>query len=174
MIIRETTAADLDDMLHVERVAFGQDDEAELVREMLDDESAQPLLSLLAFRDQRAVGHILFSAVRLTGAPNRASILAPLAVVPDCQRQGIGARLIETGLQLLTESGVELVFVLGSPDYYPRHGFQPAGRVGFDAPHPVPDEHADAWMVQALRPGVIGTAKGTVICADTLSRPEYW
>ena len=94
--------------------------------------------------------------------------------MPDIQKQGIGGRLIERGLQLLSRSGVDLVFVLGHPEYYPRYGFKPAGHLGFEAPYPIPDEHADAWMVQALRPGVIGSVSGKVICADALNKLEYW
>ncbi len=88
--------------------------------------------------------------------------------------QGVGGQLIKEGLKLLSESGVELVFVLGHPEYYPRHGFKPAGALGFEAPYPIPDEHANAWMVQELRPGVIGSVSGKIICADVLNHPEHW
>ena len=174
--IRTATDADLSEVLSIERLAFGHDTEAELVRVLLDDPSAKPFVSLLAFTNDRAVGHILFTAARLTKTDHRASIaiLAPLAIVPDAQKQGIGGMLIERGLQLLSKSGVDLVFVLGHPAYYPRYGFKPAGQLGFEAPHPIPDEHADAWMVHALRPGVIGTVRGKVMCADGLNQPEYW
>jgi putative acetyltransferase len=174
--IEETCDSDTDDALRVERLAFGSDEEADLVRALLDDPSAQPCLSLLAREGARAVGHVLFTSARLREAPHGApmAILAPLAVVPDAQGRGIGGRLIERGLSLLSEAGVELVFVLGHPDYYPRHGFEPAGRHGFDAPFPIPDEVADAWMVRALRPGVLGTLRGTVMCAAAMHEPEYW
>ena len=176
MQIREAVETDLDDVLLVERLAFGHDKEAGLVRDLLNDASAQPILSLLAFEGDRAVGHILFTAVRLTetGDENRSAILAPLAIVPDAQKKGIGGKLIERGRQLLREAGVDLVFVLGHPAYYSRHGFKAAGNLGFEAPYPIPDEHAEAWMVQALRPHVIGSVSGKVICADTLSKPELW
>lgn len=176
MYIRESKDSDLNDVLSVERLAFGHDKEAELVRVLLGDLSATPFLSLLAFKDDKAVGHILFTAARLTKTQNTASIaiLAPLAIVPDAQKQGIGGMLIERGLQLLSKSGVDLVFVLGHPEYYPRYGFKPAGHLGFEAPYSILDEHADAWMVQALRPGVIGSVSGKVICADALNKPEYW
>lgn len=176
MDIREATASDLDDVLQVEREAFGHDKEAELVRELLDDPSARPVLSLLAFEDDRAVGHVLFTGARLVHTQDTASIviLAPLAIVPDFQKQGIGGQLIERGLQLLSKSGVDLAFVLGHPKYYSRHGFRPAGSLGFEATYPIPDEHAEAWMVQALRPDVIGSVSGKVICADSLNKPEHW
>jgi putative acetyltransferase len=176
MHILEATDLDLNDVLLVERLAFGHDKEAELVRVLLSDPSAKPFLSLLAFKDDKAAGHILFTAARLTKTQKTASIsiLAPLAIVPDVQKQGIGGRLIERGLQLLSKSGVDLVFVLGHPEYYLRYGFKPAGHLGFEAPYSIPDEHADAWMVQALQPGVIGSISGKVVCADALNKPEHW
>jgi putative acetyltransferase len=142
----------------------------------LNDPTAKPLLSLLAYEDDRPVGHILFTAASLekTEKPLNAAILAPLAVVPDAQRQGIGGKLIIRGLQLLSESAVDLVFVLGHPEYYPRYGFKPASGFGLDAPYPIPIKDLDAWMVQALRPGVLDSAGGRVVCADAMNKPEYW
>lgn len=176
MQIREAVETDLNDVLSIERLAFGHEKEAELVRELLHDPSAKPLLSLLALKKGRAVGHILFTSAHLSDSKDAASIviLAPLAIVPDSQRQGIGGKLIEHGLALLSKSGVDLVFVLGHPEYYPRYGFTPAGQIGFEAAYPIPDEHAGAWMVQALRSGVMGTVSGKVICADALNKPEHW
>jgi putative acetyltransferase len=174
--IRETMDSDMDNILFVEREAFGHDKEAELVRGLIDDPSAKPILSMVAFKDDQAVGHILFTSASIGKTENTISamILAPLAIVPDAQKQGIGGKLIERGLKLLSKSGVDLVFVLGHPEYYPRHGFKPAGHLGFEAPYPIPDEQADAWMVQALRTDVIGSVCGKVICADALNKPEHW
>ena len=175
-IIRESTSDDINAVLDIERRAFGKDKEAELVSELLHDPSAVPRLSLLASIDGRCVGHILFTAVTVTGSENTitASILAPLAILPDMQSRGIGGELIKEGLRLLKTSRVDLVFVLGHPDYYPRFGFQAAGRLGLDAPYPIPEEHANAWMVQELTVGVIGTIEGQIQCADSLKRPEHW
>jgi putative acetyltransferase len=174
MRIAEASAADLADVLFVEREAFGEDDEANLVVDLINDPSARPLLSLLAWDGERPVGHILFTTARLEGAPRDVSvaILAPLAVVPEAQRQGIGGSLIEHGIKRLGESGVELVFVLGHPGYYPRYGFEPASSLGLAAPYPISPE--DAWMVRALRPGVIGCVRGTIACAEAMSGPECW
>jgi putative acetyltransferase len=66
-----------------------------------------------------------------------------------------------------------LTFVLGHPEYYPRHGFKKASILGFDVPYPIPQEHADAWMVQELRSGVIGNVSGKVQCSDVLNQPEH-
>ena len=174
--IREAVDADLNDVLQIERLAFGYEKEADLVRDLLHDFSAKPVLSLLAFQKNRALGHILLTTAQLSGSQGSASIviLAPLAIVPDAQKQGIGGKLIEKGLEHLSKSGVDLVFVLGHPEYYPRYGFKPAGNLGFEAPYSIPDVHANAWMVQALRSGVIGSVSGKVICADALNKPEHW
>ena len=176
MRVREATEADLNDVLSVEKEAFGYDKEAQLVEELLTDTSAKPLYSLLAFSDDRAVGHILFTAACLEGPNSDASIslLAPLAVIPESQKQGVGCLLIKRGLEHLAAAGVDLVFVLGHPGYYPRYGFAPAGVRGFTAPYPIPEKNADAWMVQELRPGVIGSVSGTVRCAKMLDKPEHW
>ncbi|MES9857655.1 MAG: hypothetical protein ABW166_13785 [Sedimenticola sp.] len=74
----------------------------------------------------------------------------------------------------LKDSGVELVFVLGHPDYYLRSGFNPAGVLGYEAPYHIPEEHAGAWMVQELCSGIIGKVKGKVQCSDVLSQPQHW
>ncbi len=174
--IRNSSESDLRDVLSVESQAFGGDEESELVNELLCDSSAMPLLSLIALNDERAIGHILFTRARLIDTDDSISavILAPLAVIPKKQGKGVGGQLIREGLRLLSDSGVELVFVLGHPEYYPRHEFRPASALGFDAPYPIPKEYADAWMVQALRPGVLDRVRGKVACADALDRPELW
>ena len=176
MRIRESLESDLRDVLHVESQAFGNDKESELVNNLLSDSSAMPLLSLMAFNDERAIGHILFTQARLadTDDPVSAVILAPLAVIPEEQGKGVGGQLIKEGLRLLSESGVELVFVLGDPGYYTRHEFRPASALGFDAPYATPAEYANAWMVQELRPGVVESVSGKVVCADVLNQPELW
>ncbi|ESA33803.1 gcn5-related n-acetyltransferase [Leptolyngbya sp. Heron Island J] len=174
MNIREALASELADVLMVEQLAFGQDDEAKLVEALLEDPSAKPIVSLLAFKKNQAVGHILFTKVYIAESENAASLLAPLAIVPEAQKQGIGGRLIDHGLQKLSQAGVELVFVLGYPKYYSRFGFKPAGALGFEAPYPIPEQNADAWMVQALQPNIIGSVRGKVVCAEVLNQPEYW
>jgi len=176
MHIRETTDVDLDDILFVEREAFSSNKETELTRNMLADASAKPLVSLLAFVENQPAGYILFTRGHLANVKDKISIsfLAPSAVVPWFQRQGIGGSLIKKGLELLSQSGVDLVFTVGHPEYYLRYGFQPAAKLGFKPTYPIPEEVADAWMVKALNPDIIGLVSGKVICCDTLNEPKYW
>ncbi len=178
-MIRQSTEKDRAAILHIHAEAFGKEqgpEIAELVNAMFDDKTACPMLSLVAEDNEKMVGHVLFSKARLSQAGKEVSaqILAPLAVLPKSQNKGIGADLIAHGIQKLKDSGVDLLFVLGHPGYYPRCGFTPAGVLGFDAPHPIPEEHADAWMVQELKEGIIGSVNGKVQCSDVLNEPQHW
>jgi putative acetyltransferase len=176
MYIRETKDADLNDILLVERQAFATTKEADLTKEMLADPSAKPLQSLLAYVENQPAGHILFTNAHLSGTDRKVTVsfLAPLAVILRFQKQGIGGALIKKGLEILSQTGVDLVFVVGHPKYYPRHGFTPASPLGFQPTYPIPKEVADAWMVQALRPGVIGSVSGKMSCCDSLNKLELW
>lgn len=177
--IRGEIGSDSESIAAVIHAAFGDvqgREIAELVADLLRDPTAEPCLSLVAAFGDRVIGHVLFTNTSISGTSRevRSAILAPLAVHPEYQNQGIGGRLIAEGLKQLSDAGVELVFVLGDPDYYSKHGFSPAGVKGFDAPYPIPTEHADAWMVQELRPGAVNEISGRVICADALNDPKHW
>jgi putative acetyltransferase len=82
-----------------------------------------------------------------------------MAVLPDDQRQGIGAALIREGLQQCRAGGCEVVVVLGHREYYPRFGFIPASRKGLRCEFPVPDE---AFMVVELAENALRGRKGLV------------
>ena len=140
--IRETSVNDFADIMEVEKTAFGYDKEAELVADLLKDPSAEPRLSLLARYNGKAVGHILFTKVEIEGAAIQPliHILAPLAVIPDFQKQGIGGLLIRKGIQMLKEKGTKLVFVLGHKEYYPPTWFHTKRpRYGLSHTIPIPD-----------------------------------
>jgi predicted N-acetyltransferase YhbS len=97
-----------------------------------------------------------------------------LAVHPEYQNSGIGGQLINEGIKRLREAGVDLVFVLGHPGYYPKYGFSAAGVRGLAAPYPIAPENSGAWMVQEIHPGVFGRVSGRVVCADALNDPRHW
>ena len=174
--IRNTEPAQLEAVLKIHREAFGQAVEADLVQALLVDPTARPHLSLLASIDGRPAGHVLFTNVSLdaTGDQPAASILCPLAVLPDHQRRGAGAMLIRTGLQRLAETGSDLVFVFGDPAYYGRFGFTQADFNRFPTPHPIPDAYRPGWMVQTLSDASRNDFRGQIVCAEALNKPEFW
>lgn len=118
-------------------------------------------LSLVA-DDDGVVGHILFTPIAVDGTPALLGRgLAPVAVLPERQRQGIGSLLVERGLELLRGQGCELVIVLGHPEFYPRFGFVPASRFGLLSQwEGVPDEAFMALVMdESALVGVSGVAR---------------
>jgi predicted N-acetyltransferase YhbS len=179
---RSARSDDRDQILAVHRDGFGDHDGpviVSLVEEMLDDPTAEPIYSFVAVSEEKIVGHVLFTSVviELAGKPSdrpTAQILAPLAVIQDLQGKGIGTQLVKDALQHLAAAGIELVFVLGYPEYYSRFGFVPAGIRGFEAPYPIPEKNAGAWMVLELQPGVVETFEGKVKCCRALDHRQHW
>ena len=132
--MRAETPADFAAIRAVNVAAFGQADEADLVERLRCDGEA--VTSLIAERGGRIVGHILFSRLPIV-ATNRviaAAALAPVAVQPSFQRQGVGTTLIHAGLRCCRELGIEAVVVLGHPTYYPRFGFSATLAQRLEAP----------------------------------------
>lgn len=153
--IREERAIDHTAIHAVEAAAFGREAEAILVdalRELNED-----FISLVAAADGRVVGHICFCRLSLEQHEGLFSALAPLAVLPSHQRQGIGSRLVSAGLDMCRERNHDAVFVVGDPAYYARFGFTPARERGVRCEFDVPDA---AFRVIELRgdrvkPGVL-------------------
>lgn len=175
--IRQTNTNDFDNIMNVEKQAFGYDKEAKLVAELLEDRTAEPRVSLLAFYNNKAIGHILFTRAYIEGIEEcpMIHILAPLAVIPEFQGKGIGKLLINTGFQLLKEKGTHLIFVLGHKEYYPKCGFIPdAKSLGYPAPYPIPEEYADCWMVIPISKKSFDVGKGKIKCSEVLNRIEHW
>lgn len=129
--IRPERPADLPAIRAVVAAAFGRAAEADLVDRLRRD--GDLLLSLVAEEDGAILGHIAFSRllVRTPAGDVSAVTLAPLAVRPDRQRQGIGGRLTEAGHDRLRVAGEALIVVVGHPAYYPRFGYDRARAAGF-------------------------------------------
>jgi len=147
--IRPEEPADVDAIQSVNEAAFGRPDEARLVA--LLRARGGILLSLVAVVDGRVVGHLLFTPVSIGPGPDgpRGAGLGPMAVRPECQRRGVGSKLIVDGTRRLRERGCPFVVVLGHPEYYPRLGFEVASRHGLRCQWEVPDT---AFMVLPLQP----------------------
>ena len=175
MEIRPGIESDFDSIIEINHKAFGQEEEGLLVSDLLKDATAQPLVSLLAFDKEKAIGHILFTKVKLEDKPDPLMhILAPMSVLPEYQGKGIGGQLIRHGFDELKKIGSRAVLVLGHFDYYPKFGFQQdAKSQGLEAPYPIPDEYRNGWMVNFLAEDS-QNLKGRVICADSLMKEKYW
>ena len=155
MNIRAERAGDERSIRHVHLAAFETDVEARLVDALR--RTGIERISLLAEQDDEVIGHILFSPVAIDGHANIMG-LAPMAVLPGWQRQGVGKRLVNAGLHACRKAGYTAVVVLGYPDYYARFGFQPASAYGI---RPVYDVPADVFMLLELREGALRGVAGT-------------
>ncbi len=128
--------------------AFGRHFEARLVETLR--RRARPYLGLVAIAQDELLGHLLFTPVRCAAQPDARLLgLAPMAVKPEYQKQGIGTRLIRGGLSAARDTGARAAVVLGDPDYYGRFGFTPAADHDLTCAWEVPE---GAFMVQALNP----------------------
>ena len=159
IIIRPETAADVAQIHQVNELAFGSPSEAKLVEQLRA--VADPQISLVAVKDSHVVGHVFFSPVSIETNDSGAVILglAPMAVLPEYQNQGIGSQLVRAGLQSCQRIGCDVVVVVGHPEYYPRFGFVPAKPKGLSCEYPVPDE---VFMVAELKPGALNGRRGVV------------
>lgn len=160
-IIRPELPGDAPAIFDVHLQAFAQDGESRLVDALRDGGIINPELSLVAEHRRRIIGHILFCPITIISgtAETAALALAPLGVHQDYQCRGIGASLIEAGLEECRRLGHRIVIVVGHPGYYPRFGFTPAGESGIRAPFPCPD---NAFMALPLRPGALDGVGGMV------------
>lgn len=133
MVIRAETAADVNAIRRVLAAAFPGPAEARLVDQIRVD--GDLVYSLVAVEEGHVVGHIAFSSM---AAPFHALGLGPLAVRPEWQRRGVGARLVNAGVARATADGWQAVFLLGNPRYYERFGFSVALAAGFTSPYAGP------------------------------------
>ncbi len=161
-VIRPEVPTDAEAIREIHRRAFGRDAEAALVDAVRASPGYLPDLSLVAEAAGVLVGHLLLSAIaiRTERGDVPALALAPVAVLPERQGQGVGTALIEHGLERARAAGHRLVVVVGHPTYYPRFGFAPARPRGLEAPFPVSDA---AFMALALAPGALDGLRGTVV-----------
>jgi len=156
--IRPEVTGDIPAIREVNKAAFNGDAEADLVDALRADDFVE--LSLVAETGGVVVGHILFSHVTIKTQQEElpALSLAPMAVLPGHQRQGIGTQLVETGLEICRDRGHKIVLVLGHPNYYPRFGFKPDLAKDLDSPF----GSGESWMALELTPGALNKVAGRI------------
>ena len=159
--IRGEISKDIPEIRGINKQAFGQPQEVNIVDKIRCN--CTNILSLVAVDRDDIVGHIFFSPAVIASEDGviEGMGLAPMAVLPDCQNQGIGSELVRKGLEILQEKSCPFVIVLGHPDYYPRFGFEIASDYGLKSQwEGVPDE---AFMIiffdDSLKRNISGIAK---------------
>lgn len=163
IIIRQEQTGDHGAIKEITRLAFQQDEEADLIDRLRSNEQAFiQELSLVAAIGPEIIGHILFTEINIVDDNQKeftSLALAPVSVAPAFQNRGIGGMLICHGLEVATQLGYTSVIVLGHEHYYPRFGFYPAKKWGIIAPFDVPE---NAFMAMELVDDGLAGVSGTV------------
>lgn len=140
---------------------FSDKDEHNLVRRLRNSNEFIKELSLIAEEENKILGHVLLTKALINGEDTsfEALALAPLAVLPEYQKSGIGKKLMNKAIERARELGYKSIVVLGHEKYYPKFGFEKASKYGVKAPFEVPDE---AYMILELLPGGLNGVSGIV------------
>ncbi len=161
--IRESSADDQGALEDLYPKAFPDEDLVPLVRDLLSEKGG--VLSLVAVNKGAVVGHIAFTVCGIAGEHMRIGLLAPLAVAPRFQKQGIGSALTREGLERMKGEGVTRIQVLGDLAYYRRFGFEPDDSV--KPPYDLPTDWQTAWQS-------INLDDATQAFEGRLSVPKPW
>lgn len=151
MIIRQEQKSDFSEIYQLIKTAFlhaehRDGNEQDLVAALRKSSSFIPALSLVAEKEKKIVGYILFTEATIDN--QTVLVLAPLAVLPKYQKQGIGSALIQEGHKIAKALGYSYSIVLGSETYYPRFGYLPAQNFGIEIPDGIPSPNFMAIPLQ--------------------------
>ncbi len=168
--IRKEEEKDYKRVHEVSCLAFQQENESKLIEKIRKGKNFIPELSLVVEIDDEIVGHILFSRIKIIGDLVYDSLaLAPMAVIPEFQKRGIGSKLVKKGIEKAKELGFDSIIVLGHKEYYPKFGFQRASKWNIKCPFEVPDE---AFMAIELTKKAFEGKAGTVKYPDEFMEVE--
>ena len=156
IIIRPESTADHEAIRYVNRLAFGQDDEARLVDALREGGFVR--VSLVAEQAGQVIGHILFSDLPISTVAGMvpALALAPMAVVPAFQNQGVGSALVRSGLEACRQEGHRVVVVLGHAHFYPRFGFSSKLAASLTSPFSGRESFMALELVRGALDSVVG------------------
>ncbi len=160
MIVRQEQPEDKEGIFELNALAFGQEDEGQIVDKIRTGENYIPELSLVLAHEDKIMGHILFSKAKIKGEQEHETlVLAPMAITPTFQKRGMGSLLLREGLRTAEKMGFESIFVLGHPEYYPKFGFKKASDWNIKCPFEAPD---NAFMAIELVEGALSNKEGVV------------
>lgn len=159
---------------NIHRLAFGAEEGEETAALAASFLELEETISISAERDGKVVGNVLFTPFFFENYPGKTCyLLAPLGVLPEYQKggHGVGKELMTSSIEQLKSIGVDAIFVLGVPTYYPQYGFVPTN---LETPYPELLTLPEAWMVLELTTGVAKQLNGKTKAVGTFMIPEMW
>ena len=138
------------------------DHQEQLLVERLRTSSAFiPELSLVAEIDKQVIGHILLTKIKIKRAEKSfgSLALAPVSVLPEFQKKGVGGQLIIVAHEKAKALGHHSIILLGHQDYYPKFGYSQADKFGIELPFDVPKENC---MAIELTKHALKTVSGVI------------
>ncbi|WP_124057576.1 GNAT family N-acetyltransferase [Vaginisenegalia massiliensis] len=141
---------------------YGYQGEAELVKRIRVLADFDPMGEWIVSHEGQIIAHGLLSPCKLVAAEQRivGLVLAPLAVLPGFQGQGLGTRLAN---KLIEQAAIAqqypFISVLGQPSFYQRLGFVPASHYNIQAPFDVPEDY---YLIYPLHSEVLATQGGVI------------
>ena len=176
MNIRLAQETDLDSILKVVETAFSDEENQVImnfVQELSSENTSPSIKSLVAEVDNKVIGYVSYSPILLKSDSSIVGyILAPLAVSPEHQKQGVGSNLINFGIDLLTKDGVGVLLVYGDPAFYGRFGFKEEIGQSFVPPYPL--QYPFGWTGMMLNDTPVPEQSIQFKCVSALSKPELW
>ena len=175
MHMREANNNDAEDIKNLHLQAFDDTEAAEvadLAVSLLHAKSSVKIISLVAIEGDEIIGHVAFSPVFVDDADERfGSILAPVAVLPAQQNKRVGSALVKEGVDIVSSSAADIVFVYGDPGYYSRFGFNTDLAKGFLPPYTL--KYPEGW--HALRTSATDIPEGgSLRIVEPLNDAELW
>jgi len=174
--IRLAQETDLDSILKVIETAFSDEENQvimNLVQELSRETTSPSIKSLVAEVDNQVIGYVSYSPIYMKSNSSISGyILAPLAVSPEHQKQGVGSNLINAGIEMLTKDGVGVLLVYGDPAYYGRFGFRE--EIGHSFVPPYTLQYPFGWTGMMLNGKVVPEEPIQFECVSALSKPDLW
>ena len=144
-----------------------------LVVELSEETISPSIKSLVAEVNNQVIGYVSYSPIYLKSDTNITGyILAPLAVSPEHQKQGVGSNLINAGIDMLTKDGAGVLLVYGDPAYYGRFGFKEEIGRSFVPPYTL--QYPFGWSGMMLNDTTVPKHSIQFQCVSALSKPDLW
>lgn len=142
-----------------------------LVFELQETTEPKDIFGFIARDGKTLIGCVFFTRLEFENKIN-AFILSPVAVATQCQKQGIGQKLIKFGINYLKKNNVKLLFTYGDPNFYSKVGFKYISESTAKAPLIL--THPEGWLAQSLVSENIEPISGNSACVNALDSQQYW